>query len=90
MGILVLVALAGVVGMKYYTSVGMRKLERRLRGVQQDLDTVKSQKKEKEEEQKAMSAEEDLCEERIRSMKDIINDLEYRLTPSKEAEPEVF
>jgi len=89
-GFLVLLALAGVVGMKYYTSMGMRKLERRLRGVQQDLDKVKSQRKEKEEEQKAMAVEEDLCEERIRSMKDIINDLEYRLTTSKEEEAEVF
>lgn len=83
---LLLVAFAGVVGVKYYTSMGMRKLERRLRGVQQDLDKVKTQRRDKEDEQKEMSAEEEKCEQRIRSMKDIINDLEYRLTTSKEPE----
>lgn len=87
---LVLVALVAVVGVKYYTSMGMRKLERRLRGVQADLDKVKVQRKEKEDEKKEMSGEEDKFEERIRSMKDIINDLEYRLTTSREETEEVF
>ncbi|MBS11058.1 MAG: hypothetical protein CME19_05575 [Gemmatimonadetes bacterium] len=87
---LLICAFAGVLGVKYYTSMGMRKLEHRLRGVQQDLDKVKGLKKEKEDEQKEMADEEDLCEERIRSMKDIINDLEYRLTTSKAEETEVI
>ena len=81
-------AFAGVVGVKYYTSMGMRALERRLRGVQMDLDKVKGQRRDKEEEAKEMAAEEEKCEQRIRSMKDIINDLEYRLTTSKEEEEE--
>jgi septal ring factor EnvC (AmiA/AmiB activator) len=85
---LLIVAFSGVVGVKYYTSMGMRKLERRLRGVQYDLDKVKKERREKEDEQNEMSDEEEKCEERIRSMKDIINDLEYRLTTSKEEEQE--
>ena len=88
MVILLVVAAAAVVGVKYYTSMGMRKLERRLRGVQQDLEKIKSLRKEKEDEQKGMLDEEEACEQQIRSMKDIINDLEFRLTTTKETEEE--
>lgn len=90
MGVLLLVSFAAVVGVKYYTSMGMRALERRLRGVQQDLDTIKKQRKDKEAEQQGAVGEEDSYEQRIRNMKEIISDLEYRLTTSTVEEPEVY
>ena len=87
---LFLLCFAGVVGVKYYTSMGMSALEKRLREVQRALDRVKVQRKETEDAQKSMSGEELSCEERIRSMKDIIQDLEYRLTTAKEEEKEAI
>jgi len=88
--VLLLVAFAGVVGVKYYTSMGMRALERRLHSVQADLYSVKKQRTNKDDEQKGAAKDEEAFEERIRSMKEIISDLEYRLTTAKEVEPATF
>jgi len=85
-----LLSFAAVMGVKYYTSMKMGALEKRLRGVQQDLEKVKVQRLEKDKEQKSMLEEEQNCEDRIRSMKEIIEDLEYRMTISTEEEKEVI
>ncbi len=84
----VLLTLVAVVGVKYYTSVGLRQLDRRLASVKRDLDRSKSGLKGKREEQETVSAEEDMCENRIRNMKDLISDLEYRLTVASTEEEE--
>ena len=84
----VLLTLVAVVGVKYYTSVGLRQLDRRLASVKRDLDRSKSELKGKREEQETVSAEEDMCENRIRNMKDLISDLEYRLTVASTEEEE--
>jgi len=80
----VLLCLAAVVGVKYYTSIGLRQLDRRLAAVKRDLEKSKEGLKEKQEEAEKISEEEDLCETRIRNMKDLIADLEYRLTVASE------
>ena len=85
-----LLSFAAVMGVKYYTSMRMGALEKRLREVQRDLDRVKVQRKEVENEQNSMLDEELSCEDRIRSMKEIIEDLQYRLTISKQEETEVI
>ena len=85
-----LLSFAVVMSVKYYTSMRMGALEKRLRSVRGDLDRVKVQRKETEDEQNSMLDEELSCEDRIRSMKEIIEDLEYRMTISKQEEEEVF
>ena len=85
-----LLSFAAVMGVKYYTSMKMGALEKRLREVQQALENVKGQRLEKDKEQKSMLEEEQNCEDRIRSMKEIIQDLEYRLTISQQEETEVI
>ena len=81
-----LCTLIAVVGVKYYTSVGLRQLDRRLLAVKRDLERTKSGRAEKLEEQREAAAEEDLYEVRIRNMKELISDLEYRLAMKSEAE----
>lgn len=83
-----LIGLAAVVGVKYYTSVGLRQLDRRLATVKRDLERSKEGRKEKQKEQEKVSEEEELCENRIRNMKDLISDLEYRLTAAATEEEE--
>ena len=85
-----LLSFAAVMGVKFYTSMSMGALEKRLREVQRALDRVKVQRKEVENEQNSMLDEEQSCEDRIRSMKEIIEDLEYRLTISQQEETEVI
>jgi len=85
-----LLSFAAVMCVKFYTSRSMGALEKRLHEVQGALNRVKVQRKEAENEQNSMLDEELSCEDRIRSMKEIIEDLEYRLTISKEEEEEVF
>ena len=85
-----LLSFAVVMSVKYYTSMRMGALEKRLRSVRGDLNRVKVQRKEVENEQNSMLDEEQSCEDRIRSMKEIIEDLEYRMTISKQEEEEVF
>ena len=85
-----LLTLVAVVGVKYYTSVGLRQLDRRLASVKRDLERTKSERKEKRKEQEKITEEEELCEIRIRNMKELISDLEFRLTvASEEAEEKV-
>ncbi len=85
-----LLSFAAVMGVKFYTSMSMGALEKRLREVQRDLEKVKAQRLEKDKEQKSMLEEEQNFEDRIRSMKEIIEDLEYRMTISTEEEKEVI
>jgi hypothetical protein len=81
----IVVSLLAVLAVKYYTSVGMRKLDRRLGAVKRDLERSKQKREAAQHDQGEASREEAVHEERIRAMKDIIRDLEYRLTISREA-----
>jgi len=77
-----LVALLMVVGVKYYTSLEMRKLERRLETVKSGLQQVKERLQNAQAGQKDVQKEENSFEDRLQVMKEIIHDLQYRMTNS--------
>lgn len=69
-----------VFGVKYYTSVEMRKLERRLNRVKDDLHAAKEKLQQAQQRQDNVQTEEALFEERLRSMKETIEDIQMRMT----------
>jgi len=81
----VIVALFFVVGVKYYTSREMANLERRLHAVKsalhskkQEFDAVQNNQEETQQAEVAM-------EDRIKHMKEIIQDVNIRLTQTDTA-----
>jgi len=82
-------SLLGVVSVKYYTSMEMRKLERRLDTVKDDLRRAKEKFESAQQENEEVSVEEELCAERIRAMKDMMQDLNVRLTAADRLEEEL-
>ena len=79
------IALVFVVIIKYYTATQMRTLEKRLRAVKSGLQRQKDRLQECQDRQKAVESEEQLHEERIRFMKELIQDIQYRLAAGDEA-----
>ena len=77
-----------VVVVKYYTAVEMRKLERRLETVKDDLQRVKRKLHEAQERQSEAEASEEAYTERFRRMKETIEDLQIRLSTQDELEGE--
>lgn len=77
-----------VVGVKYYTSLEMRKLERRLETVKNGLHQVKDQLQSVQDRQRSVQSEETLFEDRLKVMKEIIQDIQFRMTSSDEYETE--
>ena len=71
-----------VLGIKYFTSQEMRKLERRLHAVQEGFKSIKDDFKLAQKRQDETKAEETISEERIRAMKELIQDINVRLTTS--------
>jgi predicted nucleic acid-binding Zn-ribbon protein len=84
MMIYAMLALLGVFVVKYYTAVEMRKLERRLMRVKEDLIAVKSKLADAQGDTNESREEEEGFEERVRRIKETIEDLEIRLTTSRE------
>ena len=82
-------SLLGVVSVKYYTSMEMRKLERRLDTVKEDLRRAKAKFESAQRENEEIVAEEELCTERIRAMKDMMQDLNVRLIAAERPEEEL-
>ena len=76
--------LAGVFIVKYYTAVEMQKLERRLERVKEDLTQVKSKLSDAQDDTNHAREDEDASEERVRRIKETIEDLEIRLRTSTE------
>ena len=74
-----------VFGVKYYTSVEMRKLERRLGKVKEDLGLAKDRHQQAQDRADGVQKEEVLFEERVRRMKETIEDLQLRLTSKEDA-----
>ena len=66
----------------------MRKLERRLERVKEDLTAVKSKLSDAQGITNKSREEEDNFEERVRRIKETIEDLEIRLTTSTEEQEE--
>lgn len=79
-----LFSLLGVFVVKYYTAVEMRKLERRLERVKEDLTQVKGKLSDAQSDTEKAREEEDAFEERVRRIKETIEDLEIRLTTAGE------
>ncbi len=77
-----LVAFLMVVGVKYYTSLEMRKLERRLEVVKNGLQQVKERLHDAQMRQKEVQSEESNFGDRMQTMKEIINDLQFRMSTS--------
>lgn len=81
-------SLTFVVVVKYYTAMEMRKLERRLETVKDDLHRVKEQLVAAQERQQEVQQEEENFEERVRRMKEVMEDLQMRLTSSQDQDEE--
>ena len=90
MFIWVIAALGLVVGIKYYTSIQMRRLDRRLITIKDSLQRVKKMYTEAQATQEDAAEEEGYQEERIRFMKEIIQDIQMRLTSSDRPEETEF
>ncbi len=70
----------GVIGAKYYTAIGTRNLERRLNRVKAGLEKARQELRQEREKQTRVSADEELAEMRVRFMKELMQDLQIRLT----------
>jgi len=70
----------GVVFTKYYTSVGSRKLHRRINKVKLDLEHSRHRLKEVREGEYDMTRNEELTVQRVRFAKEMIDELSLRLT----------
>lgn len=69
-----------VIGAKYYTAIGSRNLERRLNRVKAALEDARRRLKGERERQSAIAVEMELAELRVRYMKELIMDLQLRLS----------
>jgi hypothetical protein len=84
-----LVSLLMVVGVKYFTATKMRDLELRLNRVKEGLQTKKEEYQGVLARQKEVQTEEGLSSERIRFMKELINDIGIRLQSNDQMETEL-
>ena len=76
--------------MKYYTSVGSRKLHRRINKVKLDLENARHRLKEVRESEYDISQSEETTIQRFRSAKEIIVDLQLRLTLANDSNQPVM
>ena len=79
-----LLMFVGVIGAKYYTAIGTRNLERRLNRVKAGLDKARQALRQERERQTEIASEEELAEMRVRFMKELMQDLQIRLTGGNE------
>lgn len=70
----------GVIGAKYYTAIGTRNLERRLNRVKAGLEKSRQALRQEREKQTQVASEEEMAEMRVRFMKELMQDLQIRLT----------
>lgn len=80
-------SLLTVIIVKYYTSIEMRKLERRLETVKEDLQRVKEKLQGAQDRNHSVKTEEETYLERVRRMKEVLEDIQMRLT-SKDVDEE--
>ncbi|GEM_PF-795718 len=69
-----------VFGVKYYTSLEMRKLEQRLNTVKDDLHLAKEKLQQAQDRQMTVQSEEEHAQERLRCVKETIEDIHIRMT----------
>jgi hypothetical protein len=81
-----LIGAIAVLFTKYYTSVGSRKLHRRVLKVKLDLEHSRHSLKEVREGEYGISRNEEMMIQRLSFAKEIIDDLQLRLTLADEPE----
>jgi division protein CdvB (Snf7/Vps24/ESCRT-III family) len=79
-----------VVFTKYYTSVGSRKLHRRINNVKLDLESARHRLKEVREDEYEMTRSEESTIQRVRFAKEVIDELQLRLTLADDSVPVVM
>ena len=84
----VMLCLVGVFVVKYYTAVEMRKLERRLDRVKDDLGQVKDKHGSVQKHMDQVRSDEEDYQDRVRRIKETIEDLEIRMTSSSQDDSE--
>jgi len=91
MGLIIwmLLSLVMVVGIKFFTATKMRDLERRLNRVKDGLQSKKEEFQNVLAKQEGIQAEEALSSERIRFMKELINDIGIRLQTADQPQTEL-
>jgi len=87
--ILVLVSLLVILLTKYLTSKQMARLTRRLEDAKTDLERVRGKMRKAQQEFDSTKEIEGLSEERIRHMKDLIQDIQVRLTQRETKEDRI-
>ena len=90
MTIWVLFSLVAVVIVKYYTSMQMRSLEQRLNVAREEAHKAKEKLLEAQKQLDEAKAQEDLYEQRIRSMNEMIQDINIRLTAGEQSKEELI
>ena len=83
-----MLCLVGVFMVKYYTAVEMRKLERRLERVKDDLGQVKDKLGSVQKHMDQVRSDEEDYQDRVRRIKETIEDLEIRMTSSSQDDSE--
>ena len=81
----IIFSLLTVIIVKYYTSIEMRKLERRLETVKDDLQRVKEKLQAAQDRQHSVHGEEEMYLERVRRMKEVLEDIQMRMTAKDDA-----
>ena len=76
-----------VTAIKYATSVQMKKLERRMKIVREEMQRASANMKIVQERLQEAQTQEKTAAVQIQTVKDVIEDLEYRLSLNKEAPP---
>ena len=71
-----------VVGVKYYTALGKRSLDRRLGKVRSDLEQSRQRLRDQREKQTSATLEEEMMVQRVQYMKEQIEDINHRLSTS--------
>ena len=79
-----LILFIAVIGAKYYTAIGTRNLERRLNRVKDDLEAAKQSLRDELQKQTEIGTQEELNEQRVRYMKELIHDIQIRLSQGGE------
>jgi len=85
----VLIMVVMVIGVKFYTATRMRDLERRLNEVKESLHEKKDEFNAAQTQQTEVQTEENGQTERIRLMKELIDDIQIRLTVSDQPDTEL-
>lgn len=85
----IFVSISGIAIVKYWASKQTGKLNRRLDSARRDLMKAKKRHKDAQQQQESVKTQEELQVERIRHMKDLIQDIQIRLTQRETKEDRI-